>query len=234
MRHRGISFHQHLHLACSSQWKSRTVVSSKIESTCSRTQHHVNPCKHLPSTMGCSRVSTGGWPRVPKSVLNTILRFSASPGASCYHWGTEVDFNSANVTDWRRRQRRKVEGAFFKLCCGSMRTRLKLKAGFIQAYTAGRSGGYNEEPCTTPACRFSSALRQRYGNQINLQTNVIYQIDSEFQKRTKANGQTVPSDFKTELQNINIADLSIRSARGCKIVLFINARARTFYHRSCF
>jgi hypothetical protein len=135
-----------------------------------------------------------------KERLNTILQFSALPGASRHHWGTEVDFNSVNVADWRP-----PSGTLVNL--GQWLQKNAPKLGFIQAYTAGRSGGYNEEPWHYSYAPLSVGLRQRYSKLVNIQTDVIDQIDKEFQKRAKAASQTVPPDFKTELQNINIADL---------------------------
>jgi hypothetical protein len=140
-----------------------------------------------------------------KERLNTIIQFSALPGASRHHWGTEVDFNSVNVADWRPASTSKGEGTLFKL--GQWLQANAPKVGFLQAYTAGRSGGYNEEPWHYSYAPLSVGLRQRYDNQVNLQTDVINQIDREFQIRAKATGQSVPADFKTELQSINISDL---------------------------
>jgi hypothetical protein len=140
-----------------------------------------------------------------KERLNTILQFSALPGASRHHWGTEVDFNSVNVADWRPASAGKAEGTLFQL--GQWLQANAPKVGFIQAYTAGRGGGYNEEPWHYSYAPLSVSLRQQYDKLVNLQTDVIDQIDSEFQKRARVAGQKVPPDFKTELQNINIAEL---------------------------
>jgi hypothetical protein len=137
--------------------------------------------------------------------LETILKFSSLPGTSRHHWNTEVDFNSVKVTDWQPGGAGKPDGPLFKL--GQWLQANAPQVGFIQAYTPGRSGGYNEEPWHYSYAPLSVGLRQRYGNQANLQTDVIDQIDKEFQKRAPAAHQTVPADFKTELQNINISDL---------------------------
>lgn len=140
--------------------------------------------------------------------LREILRFSALPGASRHHWGTEVDFNSVEVADWRQGPPGKPDGQFFAL--GQW---LKVNAprvadvGLVQAYTPGRSGGYQEEPWHYSYAPISLGLRERYNIKVNLTTDVAVQIEDEFRKRASAAGEKVPSDFAEALRKINISDL---------------------------
>ena len=79
--------------------------------------------------------------------------------------------------------------------------------GLVQAYTTGRSGGYNEEAWHYSYAPISMGLRTRYSQQVNLTTDVVDKIVSEFEKRAKAAKETVPSDFAAALKKIDIADL---------------------------
>ncbi|HEY4493974.1 MAG TPA: M15 family metallopeptidase [Candidatus Paceibacterota bacterium] len=65
-----------------------------------------------------------------------ILEYSAAPGTSRHHWGTDIDINTA-------------EGAYFDVEPGIKEYNWLVENaslfGFCQPYTAGRSLGYNEE-----------------------------------------------------------------------------------------
>ena len=75
----------------------------------------------------------------PVARAREILRFSAMPGTSRHHWGTDIDLNSLNNRYFESGKGKKeyewlVENA--------------LKFGFCQPYTlkgAGRESGYEEE-----------------------------------------------------------------------------------------
>ena len=145
-------------------------------------------------------VDRNKWLATPsKDRLNIILRFSSLPGASRHHWGTEVDLNSVEGADWR------PPGPLFAL--GPWLQANAPSVNLFQAYTPGRSGGYQEEAWHYSYAPISVGLRERYNKQVNLTTDVVDRIVTEFQKSAKAENQTVPADFATALQAINISDL---------------------------
>ena len=65
-----------------------------------------------------------------------ILEFSAAPGTSRHHWGTDIDINS-------------VDPSYFNTTKGKKEydwlTKNGVTFGFCQPYTAGRTTGYSEE-----------------------------------------------------------------------------------------
>src|SRR5262245_22051381 len=151
-------------------------------------------------------VDRAKWLATPsKDRLEIILKFSSLPGTSRHHWGTEVDLDSTTVAEWQPASGSKPEGPFFAL--GQWLRANAATVGLVQAYTPGRTGGYNEEAWHYSYAPISLGLRERYNQQVNLQTDVIDKIVAEFKKRAKAAGETVPSDFATALQQINISDL---------------------------
>jgi predicted deacylase len=146
------------------------------------------------------------WLATPsKDRLDIILKFSSLPGTSRHHWGTEVDLNSTTVADWQPASGSTPAGKFFAL--GQWLQANAASAGILQAYTSGRTGGYNEEAWHYSYAPISLGLRERYNQVVNLQTDVIDKIVAEFKNRAKAAGESVPSDFATALQQINISDL---------------------------
>lgn len=151
-------------------------------------------------------VDRNAWLATPSiDRLREILRFSALPGASRHHWGTEVDFNSVKVTDWQQGRPGKPDGQFFAL--GQWLKANAPSVGLFQAYTPGRSGGYQEEPWHYSYAPISLGLRERYKIKVNLTTDVADQIKAEFRKRANAAGEKVPDDFAGALRAINISDL---------------------------
>lgn len=72
----------------------------------------------------------------PTARAKNILRYSAMPGASRHHWGTEVDINS-------------LRNSYFEkgpgLIIYSWLKQNASKYGFCQPYTAGRKQGHLEE-----------------------------------------------------------------------------------------
>jgi hypothetical protein len=151
-------------------------------------------------------VDRAKWLATPsKDRLAIIIRFSSLPGTSRHHWNTEVDFNSVEVVDWQPASGTKKAGKFFAL--GQWLQANAPKVGFLQSYTPGRSGGYQEEPWHWSYAPISIGLRQRYNQEVNLQADVIDKIVDEFKQRAAAAGQTMPADFPQALQAINISDL---------------------------
>ena len=66
-----------------------------------------------------------------------ILKWSAFPGTSRHHWGTDVDFNSVETAYWKSKEGEKVH---------KWLQNNAPKYGFCQTYDDGRQHGYNSEP----------------------------------------------------------------------------------------
>jgi len=81
------------------------------------------------------------------------------------------------------------------------------KVGLIQSYTAGRKGGYNEEPWHYSYAPIAAGLRERYNREVKLDEDVRKKIKTEFEKRAKAIGETLPADFETALGAIDVKAL---------------------------
>jgi zinc D-Ala-D-Ala carboxypeptidase len=65
-----------------------------------------------------------------------ILEYSAMPGASRHHWGTDVDLNNLTNPYFERNGGKKIY---------EWLTKHAAEYGFCQPYTAGRPTGYKEE-----------------------------------------------------------------------------------------
>jgi hypothetical protein len=151
-------------------------------------------------------VDRAKWLATPsKDRLDIILRFSALPGTSRHHWGTEIDFNSVQVDEWAPASAGKKEGPLFRL--GEWLKTNAPTVGLIQSYTAGRSGGYSEEPWHYSYAPIAKGLRERYNDKVNLQSDVIDKIVADFTERARTTKQTMPADFAAALGKINISDL---------------------------
>jgi len=89
----------------------------------------------------------------------SIMRYSAMPGASRHHWGTDVDFNSVTPDYFKSGEGKKIYDW------------LKLHAseyGFAQTYTSKSSGrtGYEEEFWHWSYMPLAEQLLAAYNNQI--------------------------------------------------------------------
>ena len=71
------------------------------------------------------------------ALLFAILRWSALPGASRHHWGTDVDLNELENRHFEK-------GGKHEKTYGWLVTHAH-EYGFCQPYTAGRPSGYHEE-----------------------------------------------------------------------------------------
>ena len=81
------------------------------------------------------------WNALPSSMdglikFQTILEYSAVPGTSRHHWGTEIDFNNANPQYFNTKEGEAVYDWMEKNAASF---------GFCQPYTPGRPTGYDEE-----------------------------------------------------------------------------------------
>ncbi len=93
----------------------------------------------------------------PLARVKKILEYSAMPGSSRHHWGTDFDLNS-------------VDPAFFETASGKkIYAWLEQNAetyGFIQPYTKGRSRGYHEEKWHWSYAPTSKELLKLYSENI--------------------------------------------------------------------
>lgn len=72
----------------------------------------------------------------PQKRVQAILNYSAMPGTSRHHWGTDIDINNLN-NSYFESGKGKTEYDWLK--------KNAHKFGFYQTYTASRDDGYNEE-----------------------------------------------------------------------------------------
>ncbi len=87
-----------------------------------------------------------------------ILEYSAMPGASRHHWGTDVDLNDLNNPSFEKNGR--FEKAYAWLTAHAH------EYGFCQPYTAGRSAGYREEKWHWSYTPLSKTFLEQYKNHI--------------------------------------------------------------------
>jgi hypothetical protein len=138
--------------------------------------------------------------------LDVILRYSAMPGASRHHWGTDVDFNSTKNAKWEPGDPAtgKKEGKLFKL--GQWLQANASQAGFLQAYTPGRKAGHAEEAWHYSYEPIAKPLRDLYKRDVRLQEDVVDQIMADFGERAKKAGLTLPTDLESALKALKISD----------------------------
>ena len=147
-------------------------------------------------------VDSTKWLAAPsKDRLDIILKFSALPGASRHHWGTDVDFNSTSSSKWAATEK---PPTLFNL--GVWLRSNASKVGFVQAYTPGRSAGYNEEPWHFSYAPLAVGLRRRYNAQVNLSTDVADQFVADLKARAAKDGLKVPPDLDSAVKSLKIGD----------------------------
>ena len=73
----------------------------------------------------------------PAERCRAILQYSAAPGLSRHHWGTDIDLNSVNRRYWDTAEGLRVLAWL---------NRHAAEFGYIQAYPEGRTEGYVFEP----------------------------------------------------------------------------------------
>ncbi|MDO5059332.1 MAG: M15 family metallopeptidase [Neisseria sp.] len=90
-----------------------------------------------------------------EKVLN-IMRYSALPGLSRHHWGTDIDFNSVEYPYWEKPQGKKT--------LAWLRANAK-SYGFCEVYSGKsegrRKGGYEDEPWHWSHFETAEPLQQR-------------------------------------------------------------------------
>lgn len=87
-----------------------------------------------------------------------ILEYSAMPGASRHHWGTDVDLNDLNNTSME-------SGGKYKKVYDWLAAHAH-EYGFCQPYTAGRSAGYKEEKWHWSYTPLSQGYTERFREMI--------------------------------------------------------------------
>lgn len=102
------------------------------------------------------------WTALPSSMdglikFKKILEYSAVPGTSRHHWGTDIDINNANPQYF---ETEKGEAVYEWL------TKNASLYGFCQPYTANRLTGYNEEKWHWSYLPLSQKLTEDYKNLI--------------------------------------------------------------------
>ena len=139
------------------------------------------------------------------SRLAIILTVSSLPGASRHHWGTDVDFNSTTSAHWApAASAASKPGRLFDL--GLWLQAHAARVGFVQAYTAGRTGGYSEEAWHYSYAPIALGLRQRYNVQVTLSTDVADAFLADLKASAKADGVTVPADLDAAVKALKISD----------------------------
>ena len=139
------------------------------------------------------------------SRLAIILKFSSLPGASRHHWATDVDFNSTKSEHWAPAASAAGKpGRLFDL--GVWLQANAARVGFVQAYTAGRTGGHSEEAWHYSYAPIAIGLRQRYNAQVNLSTDVADVFLADLKAQARADGVTVPADLDAAVKALKISD----------------------------
>jgi hypothetical protein len=145
--------------------------------------------------------------------LDTILRFSAVPGASRHHWGTEVDLNSTTSNDWGATTGPAGRpGSLFAL--GQWLQANASRVGFIQTYTAGRSAGHEEEPWHYSYAPIADPLRGMFNQEVRLEQDVVDPIVTDWATRAAASSATLPGDLRSALLGLNLASYVNTIASG--------------------
>ena len=97
-------------------------------------------------------------PPAAKERALKILEYSAMPGASRHHWGTDIDLNDLNNASFEKNGR--FEKAYAWLAAHAR------EYGFCQPYTAGRPSGYKEEKWHWSYLPLSRLFLEQYKNNV--------------------------------------------------------------------
>jgi D-alanyl-D-alanine carboxypeptidase len=106
----------------------------------------------------------GKWSRFEKEAPGAktralkILEYSAMPGSSRHHWGTDIDLNDLNNPAFEKKG--KFEKAYAWLDAHAH------EYGFCQPYTAGRTSGYHEEKWHWSYTPLSRVFLEQYNDNI--------------------------------------------------------------------
>lgn len=89
----------------------------------------------------------------PRDRVEAILNYSAMPGTSRHHWGTDIDINSVNPDFFRQG---KGEEVYLWMQTNASRY------GFVQVYTPQRTDGHKNEPWHWSYLPLSKPFYQAY------------------------------------------------------------------------
>ena len=134
--------------------------------------------------------------------LDIILQYTAVPGASRHHWGTDVDFNSTENADWAPAAGKGKAGKYNAL--GVWLQTNAAQAGFVQAYTPGRSGGHQEEAWHFSYAPLAISLRAMFNKDVKLDQDVVDPLMDFFTTQATAAKITLPSDLRPALDALDI------------------------------
>jgi hypothetical protein len=150
-------------------------------------------------------VDRSAWFAEPSaSRLAIILRFSAVPGASRHHWGTDVDFNSTTNADWGATTGRGGRpGRFHRL--GVWLEQNAPRVGFVKAYTAGRTGGHSEEAWHYSYAPIAVPLRTLFNREVRLSSDIVDPILADWTARASRAHVTLPNDLGSALRALNLS-----------------------------
>ncbi len=145
-----------------------------------------------------------GWLKLPVAArLKEILKYTAVPGGSRHHWGTDVDFNSTANADWAPAKGSKPAGKLHAL--GVWLQANAPKVGFRQAYTPGRTGGHHEEAWHYSYAPIAEPLRKMHNKDVRLEQDIVDPLMVDFAGRAKKAAVKLPSDLRSGLLGINLS-----------------------------
>jgi hypothetical protein len=75
----------------------------------------------------------------------------------------------------------------------------------VQSYTAGRAGGHAEETSDWSYAAIALRLRRIYGRDVRMTPDVVDPTMEFFTRQAAREGITPPSDLRSALSNLNIA-----------------------------
>ena len=105
-------------------------------------------------------LGTDAWTR-----LEAAMRYSALPGLSRHHWGTDVDILSTDPSDWEEKEHLKTLSQWL--------AKNARKTGIDIVYTEGREGGYQKEAWHLTNAPVARALHARFNAEVDIEKDVI-------------------------------------------------------------
>jgi hypothetical protein len=141
--------------------------------------------------------------------LREILRYSALPGTSRHHWGTDVDFNSTTNADWGANTGPGGRpGPLYPLSQWLQAN--AARAAFLQVYTPGRTGGHADEPWHFSYQPLAGPIRSLYNRDVQQTQDIVDPIVRDWTARAAAQSTpshpiTLPTDLRHELLHIDIS-----------------------------
>jgi len=145
--------------------------------------------------------------------LGIILQYSAIPGASRHHWGTDVDFNSTTNAHWAPSPgSRRPAGRLHSL--GQWLEQNGPRVGFFRTYTTGRTGGHAPEPWHYSYEPIARPLRENYNQNVRLREDICDPIMNDWNTRATAARVTLPTDLRAALLALDLSQYVNRIGSG--------------------